>query len=232
MDIRKIRTLLDEVLHEIVYVGNELDEETTNKYNEIVNYFKNKDYLYDDLKDIFLDRTNDNLIPFNELISKVLVRIKEDVKIDILNDANKYDEIFKDKEIFYNIWNSLKKKKKLEYFQNKAKYSDIDIYILNTSIKRYNSYRDNIVFKDIIFNDKVNDKIPPYSIDMIYSYNVLSNINLNNYNNCVIFTRESFTTLLLKKCRSFTEFYNIYEVNKDIFNLIARLFQVVITLYG
>ena len=33
MDIRKIRMLLDEVLHEIVYVGNELYEETNNKYN-------------------------------------------------------------------------------------------------------------------------------------------------------------------------------------------------------
>ncbi len=220
MDIRKIRTLIDEVLHEIVYVDNELDEETSKKYDEIINYFKNKDYIYDDLKAIFTDRNNDNLIPFNDLITKILVRTKESVKLDILNDEYKYNEIFKDYEIFYDIWNSLKKKVKLEYFQNKNKYTDIDVFILNTSIKKYNSYRDNIVFKDIIFNDKVNDKIPPYSIDMIYSYNVLSNINLNNYSNCVIFTRESFTTLLLKKCRSFTEFYNIYEINGQLFNLI------------
>ena len=221
MDIQKIRTTIDEILHHIIYVNSEMTDDIENKYHELIDTFKNKDYIYDDLKQIIIDRNNDNMIPFNELLTNILMRVKESVKYEILNDSVKYNEIFKDEEIFYNIWNSLKKNKKLAYFVNKKKYSDMDIYILNSSIKKYNSYRDNIVFKDIIFNDELISRIPPFSIDMTYSYNVLSNINLNNYERCNIFTRESFSTLLLKKCHSFTEFYNVYEMNKDIFNLIA-----------
>ncbi len=221
MDIQKIRTTIEEILHHIIYVNNNMNADIEKKYEELITTFKNKDYIYDDLKLLVVDRNNDNMIPFNELLTSILIRCKENIKLEILNDYSKYSEIFKDDEIFYNIWNSLKKSKKLEYFTNKKKYTDIDIYILNSSVKKYNSFRDNIVFKDVIFNDELQERIPPFSIDMTYSYNVLSNINLNNYERCSIFTRESFSTLLLKKCHSFTEFYNVYEMNKDIFNLIS-----------
>ena len=121
---------MSEVLHFIIYEDNKMNEDIEYKYNELINYFKNKDYIYDDLSILIVERTNDNLIYFNKILTDILIRTKESVKLDILNDSSKYGDLFKDDEIFYEIWNSLKKKKKLDYFRDKSKFSDIDIYII------------------------------------------------------------------------------------------------------
>ena len=47
-------------------------------------------------------------------------------------------------------------------------------------------------------------------------------INLTNFEGCSILTKNTYTTLLLKKCHTFTDFYNIYEANPKIYNLIEN----------
>ena len=56
MDIQKIRAIIDEILHHIIYVNSEMNDDIENKYRELIDTFKNKDYIYDDLKQIVVEK--------------------------------------------------------------------------------------------------------------------------------------------------------------------------------
>ncbi len=219
---QELKNDLNNLVHKKLYVSNFLDNEDQQKIKKIINFLKGKEDIYDDLKIILSDRNNENSLTFAEFLEKILVELDEKTKIYILENNEKYKELLKQDELFCNIWLSLKDKTKLKYLNGKRKLDNLDVLMINEAIKESSSFNDNLVLKEILSNNELNKKIPSFSINIIYSYNLLMHINLTNFEGCSILTKNTYTTLLLKKCHTFTDFYNIYEANPKIYNLIEN----------
>lgn len=219
---QELKNDLNNLVHKKLYVSNFLDNEDQQKIKKIINFLKGKEDIYDDLKIILSDRNNENSLTFAEFLEKILVELDEKTKIYILENNEKYKELLKQDELFCNIWLSLKDKTKLKYLNGKRKLDNLDVLMINKAIKESSSFNDNLVLKEILSNNELNKKIPSFSINIIYSYNLLMHINLTNFEGCSILTKNTYTTLLLKKCHTFTDFYNIYEANPKIYNLIEN----------
>ena len=219
---QELKNDLNNLVHKKLYVSNFLDNEDQQKIKKIINFLKGKEDIYDDLKIILSDRNNENSLTFAEFLEKILVELDEKTKMYILENNEKYKELLKQDELFCNIWLSLKDKTKLKYLNGKRKLDNLDVLMINEAIKESSSFNDNLVLKEILSNNELNKKIPSFSINIIYSYNLLMHINLTNFEGCSILTKNTYTTLLLKKCHTFTDFYNIYEANPKIYNLIEN----------
>lgn len=219
---QELKNDLNNLVHKKLYVSNFLDNEDQQKIKKIIIFLKGKEDIYDDLKIILSDRNNENSLTFAEFLEKILVELDEKTKIYILENNEKYKELLKQDELFCNIWLSLKDKTKLKYLNGKRKLDNLDVLMINEAIKESSSFNDNLVLKEILSNSELNKKIPSFSINIIYSYNLLMHINLTNFEGCSILTKNTYTTLLLKKCHTFTDFYNIYEANPKIYNLIEN----------
>ena len=105
------------------------------------------------------------------------------------------------------------------YLKDKKKYNDNDIAFINEDLNSIN-LKDTEILSIIINNNDILSKIPNNSINLNYSYSILSLLNLNVDEICRILTKDSFTKILLKKCKSFEDFYNLYMSNKEIYDSI------------
>lgn len=223
MKIQELKQILNDIVHDTIYVKNELDENSKKNIKVLVNYFKEKsEDIYEDLKILLSSRNNENYFAYDCFIEQILRELSSEIKLNILLLNDKYEDILKNNNIFYSIWESLEKKEQINYFKNKRKYDKIDILIINSSLKENCSFKENLLLKEILTNENISKKIPPFSIEVLYSNNILNHIDLSNFEICSIFTKKSYTNLLLKKCRNFTTFYSLYENNNKIVNLIEN----------
>ena len=94
--------------------------------------------------------------------------------------------------------------------------------LINVSLKEAGTFKDNVLLSELLNNEDIRNKIQPFSIELNYSYTILSYINLSDFDMCSILTKDSYTKLLLKKCKSFDDFLQLYESNKKIYNLILN----------
>ena len=73
-----------------------------------------------------------------------------------------------------------------------------EVYILipPDSIKESGSFKENAILKEILKNESIHNKIYPFSIDLVYSYNLLSAINLYDYDMCNVLILQSNSYIL------------------------------------
>lgn len=222
MNISDLKIILEDLVHSKLYVSSITTKEQQHNYKELKKYLKKSDNLIDDIRTILSTRNNENYFAYDQYIIDFLVDANIDVKLEILNNHTKYEDIIRNDDIYLSIWDSLNNKERISYLESKKKYTDIDIKLINHLIKESSNFKDNIVLSEILNNEDIRNKIEPYSIELTYSYTLLSYINLSDFDMCSILTKESYTKLLLKKCKKFDDFVQIYESNTSIYNLIQN----------
>ena len=222
MNISDFKNILESIVHSTLYVSNTMSDEQKKNLKEIKAFLKKRDNFIDDLRTLLQTRNSENYFAYDKYINDFLVNSELKIKLEILNNQDKYDDVIKNPKIFINIWESLKIDEKIDYLKQKKKYTSIDLLLINTEITDTGNFKDNIILSEILNNNDIRKKIDPFTIELHYSYNILAMINLIDFEMCNILTKNSYTMLLLKKCKNFTEFYNLYESNPKIYNLIAN----------
>ena len=222
MNISDLKNILEDLVHTKLYVSSITTKEQQHKYKEMKKYLKKSNNLLEDIKTILVTRNNENFFAYDEYITDFLVNANIDIRLEILNNQSKYEDIIKNNDVYISIWDSLNNKERITYLESKKKYTDIDILLINYLLKDSGNFKDNIVLCEVLNNEDIRNKIQPFSIELNYTYNLLSYINLSDFEVCSILTKDSYTKLLLKKCKKFDDFLQIYESNNTIYNLILN----------
>lgn len=222
MNISDLKNILEEIVHDTLYVSSKMTKEQKNNIKKIKDFLKDSENILEDIRVIISSRNNENYFAYDLYIKECLLDSSIDIRLEILNNQSKYEDIIKDNKIYLEIWNSLTISEKVTYLEEKKKYTSLDILFINDAICDFGNFKYNIILNEILNNDDIRNKIDPFTIELNYSYNLLSLVNLNDFDMCNILTKESYTKLLLKKCKTFDDFYALYEGNKKIYNLILN----------
>ena len=222
MNISDFKTILEKLIHSKLYETSMISKTQKKEIKDMKRYMKSTQDFIEDLRTIISTRNNENYYAYDEYIIDFLVDTTLENKIKILNTQDKYTDIIRNDNIYIELWESLSLKEKIEYLENKKKYSACDVKLLNHSVRDSGNFKDNAMLKEILNNEKIRSKIDPYSINVVYSYNLLSIINLCDFDMCNILTKESYTKFLTKKCKSFDDFENLIKNNAKIYNLILN----------
>ena len=188
MNIDNIRNEINNIVNDSIYKRDD-----NLNLDNIIMFFKNNKNILEDLKYILKDRTNENNYYYDNVLIKILTNISKDIKLNILYNSDIYSDIFKNRLILLRIWQTLSKKDKVKYINDKNKCNDIDYYIINEAINEKTNYKENFILKEIVENDKVRDKIPEFTLDVKYSPSIINNVDLSNYELCSKFTKNSYT---------------------------------------
>ncbi len=222
MNKEDVKNKLTSLVDFIIYKSNDYGEEENNDRNSIITYLKDSKNLLDDVKALITARNSENYIYFNKVLIDVLINIGKDKKLNILYNSDIYINVFKEKIILLRLWQTLTKKEKIKYINDKNKCNDIDYYLFNESVKDKSNFKENYILKEILENKSVRDKIPDFSLDVPYSPSALNNIDLSDYETCCKFTKKAYTNLLIKSCSVLTDFIDLYNTNNKIIYLIER----------
>lgn len=222
MNIDDFKTILEDIVHTTLYVSTNISKKQKDNLKKLKEYLHNSKNFIDDLRTLLQTRNSENYFAYDKYINCFLTDSNIEIRLDILNNQDKYEDIIRDNKLFLNIWDTLKTNEKVEYLEKKKKLTSIDLLLINNEISDTGNFKDNIILNEILNNEVIRKKIDPFTINLHYSYNILGLINLIDFEMCNILTKDSYTKLLLKKCKSFDDFFNLYESNKKIYNLIAN----------
>lgn len=222
MNISDFKKILEDLIHTKLYKTSIITKTQKKDYKEMKKYMRSTDNFLDDLKTIISTRNNENYYAYDKYIIEFVTNTTLDNKLSFLNNTEKYGDIIRNNDIYVEIWGSMSLREKIDYLKNKKKYTEIDIKLINDSIKEAGNFKHNSILNEVLTNGDIRNKIEPFSIELVYSYKLLSVINLYDYDMCNVLTKESYTKLLLKKCKNFEEFETLYNTNKDIYNLILN----------
>ena len=222
MNISEAKNVLEELVHCKLYTTSVVSNEQKSKYKEVKKYLKKSKNIIEDIRVLVSTKNNENYFAYDEYIIDFLIDSSIEIKLEVLNNHIKYEDIIKNDDIFISIWNTLTEIEKINYLKKKKKLTNIDKLLINETLKDCGNFKDNFLLKEILNNDDIKSKIEPFSIELNYSFNLLSIINLSDFDVCNILTKDSYTKLLLKKCKKFDDFLQLYECNKKIYNLILN----------
>lgn len=220
MNISDLRIMLEEVVYNTLYVSSKMNQENKKKIKKIKDYLKTSETFISDIRYLIMGRNNENYAIYNQFIGDFFVCSTDTIKLEILNNQENYEDIIKEEKIFEDILESLEVEKQYTYFQNKKKFTSLDILLINKVVSSSGCFQDNLLLSEILNNEKIRKKIAPYSISLNYSYALLPIIHLNDYEMCHILTKETYTQFLLKKCKNFDDFYHLYSSNEEIYHCI------------
>lgn len=220
MNISDLKNSLEEIVHDTLYVFSKINKNQKEKIKAIKNYLVTSENVIEDIRFLISSRNNENYFAYDRYIKEFFIEAKDEIKLEILNNQYAYDDLIRNDDIYIEIWNSLSSSLQVDYLENKRKYTDLDIKMINSTLLESGNFKDNIILNEILNNNEIRKKIPSYSIKLNYSYNLLSTINLIDNDMCNILTKETYTKLLEKKCKSFDEFSDLYETNNNIYNFI------------
>ena len=190
MNISDLKNILEDLVHTKLYVSSITTKEQQHKYKEMKKYLKKSNNLLEDIKTILVTRNNENFFAYDEYITDFLVNANIDIRLEILNNQSKYEDIIKNNDVYISIWDSLNNKERITYLESKKKYTDIDILLINYLLKDSGNFKDNIVLCEVLNNEDIRNKIQPFSIELNYTYNLLSYINLSDFEVCSILTKD------------------------------------------
>lgn len=219
--INNFKAILESIIENTLYKTSKRTEKETKDLKSIKKHLNNSQNFFEDIRTLISTRNNETYFAYEPYIKDFFIASPLSIKLELLNNQSSYEDIIENSKIYISIWNSLNISEKCNYLANKKNFTDIDIELINDAVSSSGNFKENIILNDILNNDSIRKKIPLFSIKLNYSYTILSQINLNDTETCRILTPDSYTKLLLKKCKSWTEFLNIYQNNKSIFNLIA-----------
>lgn len=221
MDINEFKNTLESIVNSTLYVNPVISNDLMNKYEALKKYIRNSKSAFDDIRTLLIARNSENYSAYDEYLKELLCALSLENRLELLNNQSNYEDIIKNNDIYISLWDSLNINDKVKYLENKRKYTTVDILLINHSVKESSYFKNNRILKEILNNEVIHKRIDPFTIDLNYSINLLSLINLNDFDMCNILTKSSYTTLLLKKCKSFDDFLMLYEDNNKIYNLIA-----------
>ncbi len=219
MNINELKVILENIIHSLLYKSSKLSKKDNNNLEAIIKYLQNSDNLLEDLRLLMSTKTNENYYMYDQYLNDFLVNLNKEQRLSIIYNQTEYEEVIKDNSLFLSLWNTLDIDDKLSYLKDKKRYNDTDILFINEEINNIN-LKDNEFLATIIKDNELIAKIPSASLHINCSYSVISLLNLNNNETCRILTKESFTKILLKKCKNFEDFYNLYTSNKEIYDYI------------
>ena len=221
MNINEYKGLLENIVHDSLYVINELDEKQSKYLNDMVKYLNECEDYFNDFRILISSKNNENYFAYDTYIEKFLNEANSKIKIELLSNYENYDDIVKNNDIYISVWETLNNDEKISYLIEKKSFSDLDYLLINCSLKDNNSFIENVLINELINNPKIKDKIVANSIEINCSSQYLNHFDLENYEQCKILTKESYTALLLKKYSDFNECINIIK-NNDIFKLLNK----------
>ena len=212
------KSILEEIVHKELYEDSNLNEDDKNNIKLIKKHLSTSNNITDEIRTIVSSRNNENYYAYDKYIISFLKEANPETKLEILYNQDDYSDLIKNKDLFVELWESLNFDEKLDYLKTKKKFTDIDSLLINQIGKDCSCFSDNSLFNEILNNEDIRKKIKPFSVDLVYSYTLC--ITLTDYDLCKMLTPKSYTKILLKKCKSFNEFKNIYDSENKIFNLI------------
>ena len=221
MNINEYKGILENIVHDSLYVINELDDNQKKHIKDMTKYLNESEDYFNDFRILISSKNNENYFAYDSYIEDFLVNAKTDIKLELLSNYENYDDIVKNDEIYVSIWDTLSNDEKVTYLIDKKDFSDLDYLLINNTLKDNNSFIENVLINELINNKKINDKIVANSIEISCSSHYLSFFDLKNYEQCKILSKESYTALLLKKYNNFNDFIDIVN-NKDIFKLLNK----------
>lgn len=222
MNISDFKTILEDLVQTKLYKSSRIKKDQKQKIKDLKKYMRNTNQFVEDLRTIISTRNNENYYAYDEYIIDFLIETNLDNKLLFLNNQEKYEDIVRNDDIYIELWESLSLKEKISYLETKKKFTNVDIKLINHAVKEAGNFKDNAILNEILNNESIRNKIDPFSINLVYSYNLLSIINLYDFDMCNILTKDSYTKLLTKKCKTFEEFEELYNSNNKIYNLILN----------
>ncbi len=222
MNINDYKSVLENIVNTTLYTSPKISSKLSKKLKGLKDYIKNSKTAIDDIRILLSTKNNENYFAYDEYLKEFFELLSLNDKIELLNNQSKYSDILRNEDLYISLWNTLKLTSKIKYLIDKKKYTNIDIALINYSVKESSYFTNNNILKEILTNPDIHGKIDSFSIELNYSINLLSLINLNDFEMCNILTKESYTTLLLKKCKTFDDFLMLYEDNNKIYNLICN----------
>lgn len=218
---KTLREYLNEIintdLYGTIYEGISKEE----KLDIIIKYLNNCDNYFETLRNITSTKTNENYFVYNNYIIYFICKSNLDIKIELISSYLNYEDIICDFSMFKDIWFSISDEDKIKYINSKKELSILDNYLINEAIKKATS-KNSKLLKEVISNKNLSTKIIPHSIEINSPTLIINVINLNDIKLCSIFDKRSYSNLLLKKCKNFKDFINLYNSNKKIINLIEK----------
>ena len=218
MKIDDYKNILKEIVHKELYENSVLNDDDKNNLKAIKKFLSASNSIVDDIRTIISSKSNENYYAYDKYIISFLKEAKPEVKLEVLYDQEQYSDLLRNDELFLKLWETLNFNEKLEYIKTKKKFSDTDTLFINNIVKDCSCFSDNSLFNEILNNEDIRKKIKPFSVDLVYSYTLC--INLADYDLCKMITPKAYTKIILKKCKSFSEFKELYDVENQIFELI------------
>ena len=117
MNISDFKNILESIVHSTLYVSNTMSDEQKKNLKEIKAFLKKSDNFIDDLRTLLQTRNSENYFAYDKYINDFLVNSELKIKLEILNNQDKYDDVIKNPKIFINIWESLKIDEKIDYLK-------------------------------------------------------------------------------------------------------------------
>ena len=216
MDINDIKKHFENIIHDDLYGATDLLNSKEDKINEICEFLNKSKNILEDIRTLFSTKNSETCFAYDKYLLVFMEKASIFDKLELLNNQEKYEDLTTDSKIYLDIWDKLSNRDKIEYLKNKKKYNNNDIRFINNSIEV------NAILKEILNNVDIRKKIDPFTIDVPLDNDLIKKIDLLDFELCNIFTKESYTKLLLKHVSNFTEFKSLYEKNNKIYNLILN----------
>ena len=135
MNISDFIKILEELIHTKLYKTSIITKSQKKEYKEIKKYMRSTDNFIDDLKTIISTRNNENYYAYDKYIIEFITDTSLDNKLLFLNNPDKYEDKIRNNDIYVELWESLTLKEKISYLKNKKKFNEIDIMLINHSVK-------------------------------------------------------------------------------------------------
>ena len=222
MNINEYKGILENIVHNTLYILDDINDKDEQHLKDMVKYLKDSEDFFNDFRVLISSKNNENYFAYDKYIEYFLTQSDYEIKEEIITNYENYDDIIKNDGIYISIWNTFSDKQKINYLINKDKYSELDYLLINSDLKDSSSFVEDVLLKELINNSKINVKLDCNSIVVNSSKQYLDFFDMSNYNICKILTKESYTSLLLKKITNFEDFIDIYNNDNDIFKLLQN----------
>ena len=174
MNISDFKTILEDLVQTKLYKSSKIKKDQKQKIKDLKKYMRNTNQFVEDLRTIISTRNNENYYAYDEYIIDFLIETNLDNKLLFLNNQEKYEDIVRNDDIYIELWESLSLKEKISYLETKKKFTNVDIKLINYAVKEAGNFKDNAILNEILNNESIRNKIDPFSINLVYSYNLLS----------------------------------------------------------
>ena len=155
MNISDLKNSLEEIVHDTLYVFSKINKNQKEKIKAIKNYLVTSENVIEDIRFLISSRNNENYFAYDRYIKEFFIEAKDEIKLEILNNQYAYEDLIRNDDIYIEIWNSLSSSLQVDYLENKRKYTDLDIKMINSTLLESGNFKDNIILNEILNNNEI-----------------------------------------------------------------------------